>query len=57
MLFAQLGIPAEALALALAVDVLADFYVTAFEQTCLLNTLVNVSSELGMIDEDILRAS
>ena len=57
MLFAQLVIPAEALALALAVDVLADFYVTAFEQVCLLNTLVNVSSELDMIDEDVLRAA
>lgn len=57
MLFAQMGIPAEALALALAVDVIADFYVTAFEQVCLLNTLVNVSSELNMIDEDVLRAS
>ena len=57
MLFAQLGIPAEALALALAVDVLADFYVTAFEQVCLLNTLANVSSELDMIDLDTLRAS
>lgn len=57
MLFAQMGIPEEALALALAVDVVADFYVTAFEQVCQLNTLVNVSAELDMIDLDTLRAA
>jgi len=55
MLFAQLGIPAEALALALAVDVIIDFFITAFEQVCLLSTLVNVSAELGMIDMGVLR--
>jgi len=57
LLFAHMGIPEEALALALAVDVVADFYVTAFEQVCLLNTLVNVSAELDMIDLDTLRAA
>ena len=51
------GHPAEALALALAVDVVADFHVTAFEQVCPINTLVKVSSELDMIDAVALRAS
>ena len=56
MLFAQLGIPAEALPLALAVEMLCDFFVTAFEQLCRLYTLVNVSSELDMIEMETLRA-
>lgn len=55
MLFAQMGIPAEALAIALAVDAIIDFFITAFEQVCQLNTLVNVSAELNMIDLDVLR--
>lgn len=37
-------------------DVITDFYSTAFEQSCLLMSLVNISAELNMIDEDILRS-
>ena len=55
MLFLQLGIPAEALAIALALDMITDFFITSGEMFCLLPTLVNISGRIGMLDEDILR--
>ena len=56
MLFAQLGIPEEALGIAMALEVVTDFPVTAFEQLGILTTLTNVSAELNMLDEDVLRS-
>jgi Na+/H+-dicarboxylate symporter len=56
MLFAQLGIPQEALGIAMAFEVVADFPVTAFDQVGILTTITNVSAELDMLDEDVLRA-
>lgn len=54
-LYLQLGIPKEAMAIALAVDVIADFIVTAFEMLVLPMTLIQISAKPGMIDRDILR--
>ncbi|MBO4331168.1 MAG: cation:dicarboxylase symporter family transporter, partial [Oscillospiraceae bacterium] len=56
ILFMQLGIPMEALAVALTIDILTDFPVTAFEMFVLPFTLINVSSGLAMIDADTLRS-
>ena len=55
ILFAQLGIPAEALAVALTIDILTDFLVTAFEMFVLPYTLINVASGIAMIDSEMLR--
>jgi Na+/H+-dicarboxylate symporter len=54
-LFAPMGIPAEALAIALAIDVAADFFVTAFQMSALQLSLVNISARMGIIEGDILR--
>ncbi|MBQ7586878.1 MAG: hypothetical protein IJT37_02495 [Lachnospiraceae bacterium] len=43
------------MAIALAVDVIADFIVTAFEMLVLPMTLIQISAKPGMIDRDILR--
>jgi len=48
MLFLQLGIPAEALAIALAVDLIFDFFITAAEMVCLPLELYTLSGKLGM---------
>ena len=56
VLFAQIGIPAEALSVALAIDILTDFLITAFDMFVLPLTLINVASRLSMIDREILRA-
>ena len=55
ILFSQMGIPADALAVALALDIITDFLVTAFEMLVLPLSLINVSASLGMINGDILR--
>ena len=55
ILFLQLGIPKEALAIALALDVLADFLITAFDVLVLPMTLIQIASKLGMIDIEIVR--
>ena len=57
MMFAQMGIPSEAIALALIIDMITDFGVTAFEVTALPLTLINVSSKMNMLDEDVLRTT
>jgi len=55
LLFSQLGIPTEALAIAIALDMITDFFVTSGKMFCMLPALVNVSSKIGMLDTDILR--
>jgi Na+/H+-dicarboxylate symporter len=55
VLFAQMGIPMEALAIALTIDIITDFIITAFEMLALPLSLVNISADLGMIDEKILK--
>ena len=54
VLFAQMGIPTEALAVALAIDIVLDFLITAFEMLFLQLSLINISADLGRIDQDIL---
>lgn len=56
ILFAQMGIPTEAMAVALTIDMLTDFVITAFEMLCLQCSLVHSASRLGMIDLDTLRS-
>ena len=48
MLFLQLGIPSEALAIALAVDLIFDFFMTSGDMICLLFEMFSISSKLGM---------
>lgn len=55
VLFTQMGIPAEALAIALTLDIITDFLITAFEMLVLPLSLINISADLGMIDENVLR--
>ena len=57
VLFSQLRIPHEALALALTADVFTDFINAAFESCALQLTLVNVAAELDMIDLSVLRSA
>ena len=54
LLFAQMGLPSEALAIALAVDLLTDFVITASEMYCLLPALVNAAAATDMLDRRIL---
>lgn len=55
ILFAQLQIPKEALALAITFDVVADFITTAMNLTYLQIELADVSFELDMINMNILK--
>lgn len=55
LLFAQMGIPEEALAVVLILDVITDFIVTAFECYVLPISLANIADSLGQLDKDILR--
>lgn len=54
IIFAQMGIPSDALAMALALDIITDFLITAFEMLVLPMALVSISSGLGMIDRESL---
>ena len=56
ILFLQMGIPGEALAIALAIDVITDFLITSFEVLVLPMTLINISHSLAMIDRETLSA-
>jgi len=56
ILFAQMGIPAEAMAVALTIDMLTDFAITAFEMFSLPFSLIHSAARLGMIDMEKLRA-
>ncbi len=55
MLFAKLGIPDEALAIVISIDILFDFIRTAANMYNLPLALINVSSTMGRLDSDILR--
>lgn len=50
VLYAQLGIPAEALALSLAIDTLIDFVCTGTDQFLIPVSLLVQASKLGMVD-------
>ena len=55
IIFLQLGIPAEALAITLAIDAVVDFITTGFDQFLLPFSLINRASGIGRLDLDILR--
>ncbi len=55
ILFLQMGIPTEAMAIALAIDILMDFIMTAMDVLLVQLSLVNLSSRLAMLNKGILR--
>lgn len=55
VMFMQLGIPVEAVALAVAINSLVDFIMTANNLTCLQIETVLVSGKLKMLDKECLR--
>ena len=55
VMFTQLGIPDEALALAVAVTSMIDFIATAINLTCLQVEVTTVAGQLGMLDTECLR--
>ena len=55
VLFLQLGIPAEALAIALACDTFLDFVTTGGDQFLLPLPLLTEAGKLGMLDHGALR--
>lgn len=55
IMFTQLGLPAEALVVALALDVLCDFVATGMNMFCLQMELVIQSKNMGMLNEAILK--
>lgn len=56
VLFSQLGIPSEAIAVALACDTLIDFIATGFDQYMLSFSILNQANRLGMVNKDILKS-
>jgi Na+/H+-dicarboxylate symporter len=54
IMFTQLGLPAEALVVALALDVLCDFVATGMNMFCLQMELVIQSQGMGLLDKEIL---
>ena len=55
LLFAQLGIPVEAITVALAVDILFDFLMTAGDMYTLPLILADFTADINKIDLDIFR--
>ena len=54
VLLTQLGIPEEAIGLAIAGNVILGFFMTACGVSCLQSELVLVANKLGMLDRDCL---
>ena len=50
-----MGIPEEALAVVLILDVITDFIVTAFECYVLPISLVNIAGKMGQLNLNILK--
>lgn len=55
ILFLQLGIPDEALAVALTLDIITDFLLTSFDTFTLQMALINISSRMNRIDKNMLQ--
>lgn len=55
VLLTQLGIPAEAIGLAVAGNVILDFFMTSCGISCLQSELMLSANKLGMLDQSILR--
>ena len=54
ILFLQLNIPAEAIAIVIALNVVLEFVATAVNLSCLQMELVELSASLDMLDRDKL---
>ncbi len=57
VLFAQLGIPSQALAVVLACDTLFDFISTGCDQFLIPPVLINQTNRIGMVNKNILKAN
>lgn len=55
ILFIQLGIPVEALGIAVVLEIILDFIATSLNMVAVPTDLVMVSDKLDMIDKDVLR--
>ena len=55
VMFTQLGIPDDAVALAVAIHSVADFILTATNLTCLQVEVVTAAGKLGMLDRECLK--
>ena len=55
ILFTQLGLPTEALVVALALDVLCDFVATGMNMFCLQMELVIQSKGMGLLNDSVLQ--
>ncbi len=55
VLLAQLGIPEQAVALAIAGNVILDFFMTSCGVSCLQSELLLSAKQLGLLDEGILK--
>lgn len=55
IVFSQLGIPAEALGVAIALNAITDFPLTAMNVTGWQLTMIEVADSLGSLDKEILR--
>lgn len=53
--FSQLGIPLEALSIAIALDLVMDFIITAMNLACLQIELTEVSHQMGMLNLNTLK--
>ena len=55
ILFTQLGIPMQGIALAIGLDMIIDYVVTACDIFCVQSELLLVASSMDMVDETVLR--
>ena len=55
VVFAQLGIPMEAMAIAIALNAITDFPLTAMNVTGWQLTMIDVADSLGRLDKETLR--
>ncbi|HJK62730.1 MAG TPA: hypothetical protein O0X89_01690, partial [Methanocorpusculum sp.] len=57
ILFLQLGIPIEALGIAVVLEILLDFLSTALNMVAVPIDMVQVAAKLDMLDEEKLKSS
>lgn len=57
IVFAQLGIPAEMMGIAIAVDIITDFLGTATNVSGWQLTMIDAADSLDMLDRDVLRSA
>ena len=55
VVFARLGIPMEAMAIAIALNAITDFPLTAMNVTGWQLTMIDVADSLGRLDKETLR--